>query len=263
VTSVSSEFPIVSVGNVPFRIADMESATQWLLASAVPRREGINVRLANAYNVALASRNHGYRELLVSTGLNFPDGAPVVWFMRYQRIEPKPCRIRGPSLFVHALREGQNYGTRHFFLGSTPETLGLLQERVRASAPAAVIAGAYSPPFSPLDQEYVADCAEKICASGADLVWIGLGTPKQDELGAALAAKIDRTCVNVGAAFDFFAGTVREAPLWVQNSGFEWLFRLVSEPRRLWRRYLIGNLLFLVAAVSSLRQPIKPEGGGA
>lgn len=250
----------ISVGRVPFQVSDIETATRWLLTTAVPRREGVSVRLANAYTVALASRDPSYLAALTTTGVNFPDGTPVVWFMRLHRGAPRPHRVRGPSLFTNTLRESQHHGTRHFFLGSTPEILRQLIERVHAAYPGAVVAGSYSPPFAEIDDGYVADCAEKVRDSGADLVWVGLGTPKQDQLGAALADVVDAPCVNVGAAFDFVAGTVREAPVWIQRSGFEWLFRLLSEPKRLWRRYLIGNVRFLVTAIAHVRSAQSGDG---
>jgi N-acetylglucosaminyldiphosphoundecaprenol N-acetyl-beta-D-mannosaminyltransferase len=262
-TTTPSTFSTIEVGSVPFQVADLETATQWLLTEAVPRRKGINVRLANAYTVALTRSDTSYRELLTTTGVNFPDGTPVVWFMRLRRGAHRPHRVRGPSLFARALSESAEHGTRHFFLGSTPETLQLLVAKVRAAYPRVIIAGSYSPPFTAIDDTYVTDCAEQVRESDANLVWIGLGTPKQDHLGAALAGEMDVVCVNVGAAFDFVAGTVNEAPIWVQKSGFEWFYRLLSEPKRLWRRYLIGNSQFLIAAVTHLaatvRTPVGPR----
>lgn len=250
----SPDFPGVSVGNVPVKVANLESVCQWLLGHAVPRREALNVRLVNAYNIALASEDGDYRELLATTGVNFPDGTPVVWFMGRAGDGTRAQRVRGPSLFARALEQSAMLPARHFFLGSTPETLRKLEHKVRSSYPQAVIAGSFSPPFAPIDSVYVSDCAEKIRESSANLVWIGLGTPKQDIVGAALARELDVVCVNVGAAFDFLAGTVREAPLWVQQTGFEWLFRLAMEPKRLWRRYVFGNARFLAAATGHLME---------
>lgn len=255
-------FPVTDVGGVPFQVATLEDACDWLLTCAIPRGAGLNVRLANAYNVALASNDSDYKELLTREGVNFPDGTPVVWFMRLRGGKQRPSRVRGPSLFPLTLRESVRYGTRHFFLGGTPQTLARLEASVRSLCPGIAIAGTYSPPFTAIGETYISDCAERVRASGADVVWIGLGTPKQDWLGTALAHEVSVVSVNVGAAFDFVAGTVREAPSWVQQSGFEWLYRLVSEPKRLWRRYLIGNFQFMVAAVSGRRsrEHEAPEG---
>lgn len=248
-----TRFPVTDVGGIPFQVATLEDACDWLLTSAIPLRTGLNVRLANAYNVALASHDSRYKRVLTGDGVNFPDGTPVVWFMRLRSGKQRPGRVRGPSLFALTLRESVRHGTKHFFLGGTPQTLARLEANVRSLCPGIAIAGTYSPPFTAMDETYIADCAERVRASGADIVWIGLGTPKQDQLGTALANEVPIVSVNVGAAFNFVAGTVREAPPWVQRSGFEWLYRLASEPKRLWRRYLIGNFQFLVVAISGLR----------
>lgn len=244
---VGSPFPTAEVGGVRFQVTTLEAACEWLLTVAARERDGVNVRLANAYNVALANNNSAYGELLKNEGINFPDGTPVAWFMRYCGAS-SAGRVRGPSLFPLALGESAKHGTRHFLLGGAPETLTRLERNIASSFPNVIIAGSYSPPFTEIDAAYVAECARRIEAASPDIVWIGLGTPKQDYLGALLAREIDTVSVNVGAAFDFLAGTSREAPAWVQRSGFEWLFRLLVDPRRLWRRYLVGNMQFLWAA---------------
>lgn len=242
-------FSVIRVGGVPFQAANLNAARDWVLATAVAGHEGVNVRLANAYNIALASTDIAYAALLKDDGVNFPDGTPVIWFMRLRSARARPMRVRGPSLFRVVLAASVERGVTHFFLGGTPETLEQLQSKVRAEFPGIAIAGAYSPPFAEVDEMYIADCLQRIRASNADLVWIGLGTPKQDQVGTAIAREADVVSVNVGAAFDFMAGTVREAPSWIQKSGFEWLYRFASEPVRLWRRYLIGNIQFLAVAI--------------
>lgn len=244
-----TRFPVITVARVPFQVTTLENAADWLIESATERRRHPNVRLANAYNVALAQTDADYGALLIDEGLNFPDGAPVAWFMNRHHRDDRAGRVRGPSLFPLTLAKSVTRGTRHFLLGSTPETLNLLEQNISAAYPGIVIAGSYSPPFASIDEAYIDDCAERVRASDADIVWLGLGTPKQDQLGSGLARQIDAITVNVGAAFDFQAGTVQEAPAWVQSSGFEWLYRLVSEPKRLWRRYLIGNVQFVSAAM--------------
>lgn len=247
----SMTFPVVTVAGVPFRSATLDDAVDWLLDAASRKSAHPNVRLANAYNVALAQSDPEYSALLTDSGVNFPDGSPVVWFMNF-RARQRSGRVRGPSLFPLALRRSNGRATRHFLLGGAPETLSLLEAKVLRDNPDVILAGTYSPPFAPITPEYIADCAKRVKDSGAEIVWIGLGTPKQDQLGTALAKELDVVTVNVGAAFDFLAGTVREAPEWVQRSGFEWLHRLATEPKRLWRRYLIGNTRFLFAATRGL-----------
>lgn len=249
-TPANSPFVSVNVGDVPFRVATIESASAWLLLEAAPSRLAINVRLANAYNVALAGTDSAYGDLLRTEGVNFPDGTPVVWFMKLAKAGRNASRVRGPSFFMHVLRTSG--ATRHFFLGGSPDTLNGLEANLRQQIPGLVVAGTYSPPFAPVTEALVQDCVARIAATGADIVWVGLGTPKQDWVGTSLAKALSMPTVNVGAAFDFAAGTVREAPAFVQNNGLEWLFRLFSEPRRLWRRYLIGNIQFLGMAILGL-----------
>lgn len=241
-------FPTVRVGSVPFSVASLDETVDWLLRVAGPQRLSLNVRLANAYNVALADSDPSYRALLSNQGVNFPDGTPVVWAMNARRSKlSRASHVRGPSLFAETMRRGTTFGTKHFLLGASEETLSALRDELVLRYPDLIIVGHYSPPFAPADDAFVEDCAHQISKADADIVWIGLGTPKQDLVGSALAHRLSMTTVNVGAAFDFVAGTVREAPRWIQGTGFEWLYRLASEPRRLWRRYLFGNLAFIRA----------------
>lgn len=242
----SAPFATTRVGDVDFQVCRLQDATRWLLREASEGTHGHNVRLANAYNVALCHQDEKYRELIVNDGINFPDGTPIVWAMNARRSGLRAERVRGPSLFVDALATSTPE-IRHFFLGSTPAVLSDLEASVRHRFPNAHIAGLYSPPFAPVDAHFIADCANQIRKTNANLVWVGLGTPKQDFVGTRLAQQSEIITVNVGAAFDFVAGSVQEAPVWVQRSGFEWFYRLLREPKRLWKRYLFGNMRFLVA----------------
>jgi N-acetylglucosaminyldiphosphoundecaprenol N-acetyl-beta-D-mannosaminyltransferase len=265
---VRSRFAHRVVAGVPFAVSSLDETVDWLLAEAAPQRIPVNVRLANAYNVALADEDPEYAALLSDHGINFPDGTPVVWYMnRRNRAVPRAERVRGPSLFVEAIARSAPVGTRHFLLGSTPETLASLTSALHKSNPTLNIVGVYSPPFAPVDESFLQACEAEIRAKEPDLVWVGLGTPKQDLVGTHLATRIGIPTVNVGAAFDFAAGTVREAPVWIQRSGFEWLHRLASEPRRLWRRYFFGNFRFVVAATRSGGRPVisgqRPIAGGS
>lgn len=248
----SNGFAISSVGGIPFAITDLPTATEWLQASAL-RGDAVSVRLSNAYCVALSDTDPKYKEVLLGSGVNFPDGAPVVWFMRRHRKSAHPGtaqRVRGPSMFITNLNASQTSGTSNFFLGTTTEALALLVKRIKDDFPSTKIAGTYAPPFAPISEAFLDACAKQIIESRAGIVWVGLGTPKQDFVSSELARRTGRPCVGVGAAFDFAAGTVAEAPKWVQDSGFEWAFRLLSEPRRLWRRYLFGNVRFLRVALA-------------
>jgi N-acetylglucosaminyldiphosphoundecaprenol N-acetyl-beta-D-mannosaminyltransferase len=242
------------VGDVPVVVTDIADAAQFLTSRECRGggvRTGWAVRLVGAKEVALASRDAAYRDLLASPGINFPDGLPVVWVMklRSRSLRHRAHRVRGATLFRTALDSGRAMDVRHFFLGTTPETLTKLITATETAYPGLQIVGSWAPPFAPLDEEFFRYGAEVVTQSRADVVWVGLGAPKQDEAVVGLADRVDATFVAVGAAFDFLAGTMPEAPLWLQNSGLEWAFRLGSDPRRLWRRYLIGNAVFLSIVV--------------
>jgi N-acetylglucosaminyldiphosphoundecaprenol N-acetyl-beta-D-mannosaminyltransferase len=242
----------ISVAAVPFRVATPTSAADDVVSLALTG-DAQPVRLANAYCLAVASKSKDYFEVISGAGHNYPDGFPVVVFMRLFNKSRRPERVRGPSLFRDVLAKSQGTSVQHLFIGSTSSTLDQMVARIECEYPGATIAGAYSPPFAPVTDEYIEDIAAFARRRDCNLVWVGLGTPKQDLVAAKLAQVLNVPCVGVGAAFDFVAGTVPEAPLLVQRLGLEWVYRLVSEPRRLWRRYTIGNIQFLYAVARAVR----------
>lgn len=234
----------VNVGVIPFEVTDLATASADLVEAARTRNP-LTFRLSNAYCVASASSDPSYAALFSGTGRTYPDGMPVVWAMRSFAKHARPGRVRGPSLFMDVLDRGRTQNIKHFFLGTTDETLKLLEVEVHRRYPDVKVAGSYAPPFAPLNLEFFETCTDKVTAAGADIIWIAMGSPKQDFAAARLADSARLPCVGIGAAFDFLAGTAREAPRWMQNSGTEWMFRLATEPKRLWRRYFFGNLTFL------------------
>ncbi|WP_390178839.1 WecB/TagA/CpsF family glycosyltransferase [Microbacterium sp. MTN4-26] len=192
--------------------------------------------------------------MLRGAGLNLPDGAPVVVAMRAVARSRSAGRVRGPSLFTELLRQGCREGKSFYFLGGDATTLSRVTRRAALDFPGLSIAGEYSPPFQPLDESFVELCREAVlsCEAKPDVVLVALGTPKQDILGLRLTELTGITTVAVGAAFGFYAGTVREAPVWMRRVGLEWAFRLITEPRRLWKRYIIGNMIFVALAGRSI-----------
>ncbi|WP_158251208.1 WecB/TagA/CpsF family glycosyltransferase [Cryobacterium sp. Y11] len=231
-----------------FVSSDPARASAHILAVA-SQRAGVHVHLANAYTVALADQSAEYRDVLAGSALNFPDGKPIGWVSRLRQHSPLLQQVRGPQLFLDVFDQGRQTGTRHFLLGSTPEVLLQLTTNLERDYPGVDIVGVASPPFRKLTPVELATQDEQIKASGAEIVWIGLGTPKQDIEAQRLAVALPITAIAIGAAFDFAAGTLNQAPVWMRTVGFEWLYRFASEPRRLWRRYLFGNARFLKAAL--------------
>jgi len=212
-------------------------------------------RLVNSYTFALADTDPAYQSLLAQSGVNLPDGKPLVTALnRLDRRGHSFGQVRGPSFFVRCLEEGRAQGVRHFFLGGDPDLLEALKDAVDRRFPGTQIVGMISPPFRPLtDAERAVQDAE-IKASGAQVVWVGLGTPKQDFEAQRICDELGVTTAAVGAAFDFVSGTKPEAPDWMRRLSLEWVFRFLSEPRRLWKRYLFGNTRFLALV---LRERIR------
>lgn len=248
------EFVKHRVGVVTFCVASIEQAVANTIRN-VKSGSGQNLRFSNAYCVGLASQDSAYRHALSSPGYNFADGFPVAWFLRVANGRTMPLeafRVRGPSFFEQVIADGCDHGLRHSFIGATPSTLERLVDWVNEKYPAAVIAGVYAPKFAPLDDEFIESICVKIEEQNPQIVWLGLGTPKQDLTAERLALRYPNlTFASVGAAFDFKAGVVVEAPRWIQQVGMEWIFRLASQPRRLWRRYTVGNFVFLRSVLVS------------
>lgn len=219
-----------------------EEATNAIIETS-KNAQSISFHFANAWTVALASKNSALKNILNANSVVYPDGKPLTFFAKIK--DPAAHHVRGPSTFENVLLHGQSHGTRHFLLGSTPETLDGLAANLEDRYPAARIVGVYSPPFRPMTSEEVRFQDSLIKNSHADIVWVGLGTPKQDFEAHRIAESTGVVAAAVGAAFDFSAGSKRVASPWMTSLGLEWLFRLLTEPRRLWKRYLIGNLVFL------------------
>ena len=180
-----------------------------------------------------------------------PDGAPVAWMLRRQGYQSQG-RISGPDLMERLLQECSQTGVRVYFYGSTQKILAKMKERFLGRLPNLHIAGMTSPPFRTLNIEEDRADVQKINASGAGIIFVGLGCPKQELWMAAHRSGIKGVMIGVGAAFDFHAGTVQRAPLWMRKWGLEWFHRLLQEPTRLGGRYLVTNTLFILFAVRDL-----------
>jgi N-acetylglucosaminyldiphosphoundecaprenol N-acetyl-beta-D-mannosaminyltransferase len=177
--------------------------------------------------------------------LTTPDGMPMVWLGRLAGHRDM-TRVYGPDLMEWVMAWSQTSGATHFFFGGNDGVAGELKARLEQRFPGLRVAGTYTPPFRPLNAAEEAALADQVRAARPDFLWVGLSTPKQERFMARYVDRLDaKIFVGVGAAFDFHAGRVAQAPRWIQGSGFEWLYRLAREPRRLWKRYLRNNPLFL------------------
>jgi N-acetylglucosaminyldiphosphoundecaprenol N-acetyl-beta-D-mannosaminyltransferase len=170
---------------------------------------------------------------------------PTVW-MGHLQGHPEMRRVYGPDLMLRVCQLTQSGNFTHFLYGGAPGVAETLKTRLEQQFPGLKIVGSWSPPFRPLTQEEEDTLVRRVAELSPDIFWVGLSTPKQERFMADYWQKLSATLFfGVGAAFDFHAGRVRQAPRWMQRSGLEWLFRLVCEPRRLWKRYLKNNPLFL------------------
>ena len=206
----------------------------------------INTINAHSYNTAL--KDPAFAEALVNGGALIPDGVSIVKACHWIKAKSRPKeRIAGWDLFAFEMERLNRKGGKCFFMGSSGKVLQLIREKAAKKYPA-IRVETYSPPykpvFSPEDDKAI---IEAVNAADPDLLWIGMTAPKQEKWAYAHWDELDIHCHvgTIGAVFDFFAGTVKRAPLWWQRHSLEWLYRLIMEPRRMWRRYIIGNALFL------------------
>jgi len=238
------------VGPVEFVSSDPARAVRQIV-DLVHDGRGAHVHLANAYTVSLADSSPEYRSTLAAPAINFPDGKPIGWASTLRGQSPALRQVRGPQLFLDVFDAGRAHGVKHFLLGSTPEVLASLELVLADRFPGVLIVGVESPPFRKLSVEELAEQDDRIRGTHADIVWVGLGTPKQDVEAQRLAGSLPVVAIAIGAAFDFAAGSIPPAPAWMTAVGIEWVYRFAREPRRLWKRYVFGNARFLKAALLS------------
>lgn len=236
--------PRHNVFGVQVSATTYDEAVEAILAAAKHRRSAA-VSLHAAHAVVTASDDPALREKVNRFQMIAPDGQPVRWALNWLYGAGLKDRVYGPELTLRLCRAAAERGVSIYLYGSSPQVIEALSCKLVDKYPGLIIAGAEAPPFRPLSPEEDDAMVERINASGAGLVFIGLGCPKQDHFAADHMDRIQGVQVCVGAAFDFHAGNKRTAPAWMQRRGLEWLFRLGQEPRRLWKRYLVTNTLFL------------------
>jgi N-acetylglucosaminyldiphosphoundecaprenol N-acetyl-beta-D-mannosaminyltransferase len=241
-----SNFETRMFAGIPIAKASLGQACDLLLESGLQRKK-LAVHLVNTYTLSLTRHDQALGRCLSDADLNLPDGKPLSVLTRFSKAQLR--QVRGPDLFSRTLAKAQFGGTRHYFLGGDEATLRRLVDHCMHSYPGLEIAGYCSPPFRPLSDDEISLQDSDIVNSGAHIVWVGLGTPKQDFELERLARSIGVVAVGVGAAFNFESGQIATAPKWLRNLGLEWLHRLFQEPRRLMRRYSVGAIDFLFVYV--------------
>ncbi len=238
----------VDILGVQVSAVSLETAAAQVLAW-VGSKSKAYVCVAPVSTIVDCNRDPDYQSIVNGADMVTPDGMPVVWLLRAKGIA-YAGRTYGPDLMRALCRRE---GLRHYFFGGTQEVLNRLEQSLKKELSGINIVGMVSPAFRPKAEAEAIDVIDAINNASADILWVGLGSPKQDFWMKLHRNRLDvPVIIGVGAAFDFIAGTKAQAPVWIQRSGFEWLFRLCSEPKRLWRRYLIGNSLFLFYLVKSI-----------
>ncbi len=251
---------IVEVLEVPLALTDYERTLDWIDAMVQARERGY-VCACNVHTVMSSREDAELRSALLGSSLNVPDGQPLVWAIRALG-HSLPDRVYGPELMARACARAASDPERRFYLygGRNQGALVQLALNLRHRYHGVKIVGGYSPPHRPLTEEERHAVVEEINSSRADVVWVGIGVPKQEKWMARLRDELDApVLVGVGAAFDFHAGLVAQAPSWLQRAGLEWAYRLAQEPRRLWRRYLRYNPRFLGAFALQLAHHLREQ----
>ncbi|HMQ54202.1 MAG TPA: WecB/TagA/CpsF family glycosyltransferase [Anaerolineae bacterium] len=208
------------------------------------------VSVCNVHTIMECQHHEAMRQAVNGAGLATPDGMPLVWLGRWLT-QLEVSRVYGPDLMLALCELSAERGYSHYFCGGALGVPELLAERLQAKFPKLRVAGTYSPPFHPLSPAEESQLIECINQANPDIIWVGLGTPKQDLWMARYRERLNApVLIAVGAAFDFFSGRVPQAPRWMQRSGLEWFYRLLQEPQRLWYRYLVYNPWFVTLLVA-------------
>lgn len=213
-----------------------------IIEKEIEELRGKYICVGNVHTTVMAHDDAQYHNVQNSAAFVLPDGKPLSVYSRKHGF-PEAERVTGPDLMLELF--ARENGLTHYFYGSTPETLAMLEEKLCAQYPHLQIVGMVSPPFKKLSEEEDAEEIRKINESGADIIWVGLGAPKQENWMYEHMDKVGGVMIGVGAGFDYHAGNIKRAPMWMQRMSLEWLYRLLQDPKRLFKRYLVTNTRYL------------------
>lgn len=235
---------ICKILGVDIAVTNMGEVVNYI-EDRVKELKGKYICVSNGHTTVMSYEDAHYRHIQNTAVLALPDGDPLSIVSRKRGFH-EARRVTGPDLMEEMFHQGENGdGLRHFFYGGTQDTLDKLQEKIAEKYPNMQVAGLYSPPFRPLTVEEDNQVIQMINESNPDLVWVGLGAPKQEVWMYDHMDKINGLMIGVGAGFDYHAGKLKRAPKWMQNACMEWVMRLIQDPRRLWKRYLVTNCKFI------------------
>ena len=229
---------------VNVNVTNMEKTTNYIFEN-LEKLRGKYICVSNVHTTVMAYEDERYRNIQNDSAMTLPDGKPLslVSKMRgYKNAE----RVAGPNLMpeIFKLTQGTDYS--HYFYGSTQETISKLEKSLKDTYPNLKIAGMYSPPFRELTEAEDQEIVRTINKSKPAFIWVGLGAPKQEKWMYEHGDKVNGVMIGVGAGFDFLAGTVKRAPRWIQKACLEWFYRLLQDPKRLWKRYVKTNFKFII-----------------
>lgn len=237
------KIPTCNIMGVNIAAINME----WLLNFTdkyIKELSGDYMCVSNVHTTVTAFENENYKNIQNGGIMAIPDGGPLSAIGQKRGYE-KMERTTGPGYMMEILKMSSERRWKHYFYGSTEETLKKLRNALEKKYPGIQIAGMYSPPFRPVSKEEDMDIIAQINKAAPDFVWIGLGAPKQEQWMAEHQGRINGFMVGVGAAFDYLAGNLKRAPKWMQNKNMEWVYRLIQEPKRLFGRYWCSNTKFI------------------
>ena len=240
---MKGELTYCSILKTNINVTDMEKTIAYITDNLEELR-GDYICVSNVHTTVMAFRDESYRKVQNSGAMALPDGQPLSIVSR-RRGYSEAQRVPGPDLMPAILHLSEEKGYRHYFYGSTPETLEKLRKMLIDRFPKLQIVGMYAPPFRPLTEEEDQEAVRQINESGADFVWVALGAPKQEKWMYEHRGRVNGLMIGVGAAFDFIAGTVRRAPMWMQKLCLEWVYRICQDPKRMFPRYVSTNFAFL------------------
>ena len=235
----------VNVLGVGLSVLNLSTALEAIAAAVRERRKGY-ICVTGVHGVMEAQDDLAFKNILNGAFLCTPDGMPMVWAGKLDGYR-EMTRVYGPDLMLDVCAWSETCGCKHFFYGGADGVAELLAQKLKAKFPKLQVVGTYTPPFRTLNETEIKALQEQIRAAQPDILWVGLSTPKQEKFMAEFLPQLDVTLmVGVGAAFDFHSGRISQAPRWMQRTGLEWFYRLCCEPRRLWKRYLRNNPLFVL-----------------
>lgn len=241
---MNNSIPRVNVLGVGISAINLRSAGDAITAALESRSKGY-ICVTGVHGVCEAQTDPAFKDILNQSFLTTPDGMPMVW-CGWKEGRKEMDRVYGPDLMLQVFEEGVASGVKHYFYGGREGVADMLKEKLEARFPGVKIVGTYCPPFRSLTPEERSALQNEVRQLQPDIIWVGLSTPKQERFMAEYLPLLDTTLMfGVGAAFDFHAGMVPQAPRWIQRAGMEWFYRLTKEPKRLWKRYLINNPLFI------------------